>query len=61
MEVSEIVAIILTLAKYLVIGGTILLSVFILIALLKPLPKHTSKQDEIHESRLVLKCVWAKV
>ena len=49
MEVSEIVAIILTLAKYLVIVVTILLSVFILIALLKPLPKHTSKQDEIQE------------
>lgn len=49
MEVSEIVAIIFTLAKYLVIGVTILLSLFILIALFKPLPKHTSKQDETRE------------
>ena len=49
MEVSEIIAIILTLAKYVVIGATILLTAFILIALLKPLPKHTSKQDEIQE------------
>jgi hypothetical protein len=49
MEVSDIVAIILTLAKYVVIGATILLSVFILIALFKPLPQHTSKQDETQE------------
>jgi hypothetical protein len=49
MEVSEIVAIILTLAKYLVIGVTILLCMFILIALFKPLPKHTSKHDETQE------------
>jgi len=55
MEVSEIVAIILTLAKYLVIGATILLCVFILIALFKPFPNILQNKTRLSKNKLWFK------
>ena len=49
MEISDIVGFILSLAKFMVIGVTLLLSLVIMVTLLKPQPKQTPENNEAQE------------